>query len=84
VGGELAASLPTVGREGTVQYVGAKTPAAGRCIAKTGTLDYVTNLAGYCRTRDDHMLAFALMFDGPANGTATVLEGKIVGAIAGY
>jgi D-alanyl-D-alanine carboxypeptidase/D-alanyl-D-alanine-endopeptidase (penicillin-binding protein 4) len=83
-GGELAASLPTVGVEGTVQYVGAKTPARGRCIAKTGTLDYVTNLAGYCRARNDHMLAFALMLDGPPNGTATVLEGRMVGAIAGY
>jgi D-alanyl-D-alanine carboxypeptidase/D-alanyl-D-alanine-endopeptidase (penicillin-binding protein 4) len=84
VGGELAASLPTVGVEGTVQYLGAKTPARGRCIAKTGTLDYVTNLAGYCRARDRHMLAFALMLDGPPNGTATVLEGRMIGAIAGY
>ena len=24
-------------------------PAQGNCIAKTGTLDYVTNLAGYCQ-----------------------------------
>ncbi len=84
VGGELAASLPTVGVEGTVQYLGAKTPARGRCIAKTGTLDYVTNLAGYCRARDRHMLAFALMLDGPPNGTATVLESRMIGAIAGY
>jgi D-alanyl-D-alanine carboxypeptidase/D-alanyl-D-alanine-endopeptidase (penicillin-binding protein 4) len=84
VGGELAASLPTVGVEGTVQYLGAKTPARGRCIAKTGTLDFVTNLAGYCRARNHHMLAFALMLDGPPNGTAAVLEGRMVGAIAGY
>jgi D-alanyl-D-alanine carboxypeptidase/D-alanyl-D-alanine-endopeptidase (penicillin-binding protein 4) len=84
VGGELAASLPIVGMEGTVQYMGVKTPARGRCIVKTGTLDYVTNLAGYCRARNNHMLAFALMFDGPGNGTATVLESRMVGAIAGY
>jgi D-alanyl-D-alanine carboxypeptidase/D-alanyl-D-alanine-endopeptidase (penicillin-binding protein 4) len=84
VGGELAASLPTVGVEGTVQYLGAKTPARGRCIAKTGTLNYVTNLAGYCRARNHHMLAFTLMLDGPPNGTATVLEGRMIGAIAGY
>jgi D-alanyl-D-alanine carboxypeptidase/D-alanyl-D-alanine-endopeptidase (penicillin-binding protein 4) len=83
-GGELAASLPTVGVEGTVQFVGAKTPARGRCIAKTGTLDYVTNLAGYCRARSDHMLAFTIMLDGPPNWTSTVLESRMIGAIAGY
>lgn len=83
-GGELAASLPTVGVDGTVEFLGARTPARGRCVAKTGTLDYVTNLAGYCRARDHHTLAFALMLDGPSNWTATVLEGRMVGAIAGY
>lgn len=84
VGRQLAASLPTVGREGTVQGIGLKTPAAGNCIAKTGTLNYVTNLAGYCRARDRHMLAFTLMIDGPDNGSATALESRMVGAIAGY
>ena len=50
VGRGLAASLPTVGINGTVQYIGIKTAARGRCLAKTGTLDGVTNLAGYCRS----------------------------------
>ncbi len=84
VGRELAASLPTVGRNGTVQGIGLKTPAAGRCIAKTGTLDGVTNLAGYCNSRRHHTLAFALFIDGPDNGAATVLESRMVGSIAGY
>jgi hypothetical protein len=30
------------------------------------------------------MLAFALMLDGPPNWTATVLESRMIGAIAGY
>jgi D-alanyl-D-alanine carboxypeptidase/D-alanyl-D-alanine-endopeptidase (penicillin-binding protein 4) len=83
-GRELAAALPTVGREGTVQGIGVKTPAAGNCIAKTGTLDDVTNLAGYCRARDHRMLAFGIFIDGPENGEATALESAMVGAIAGY
>jgi D-alanyl-D-alanine carboxypeptidase/D-alanyl-D-alanine-endopeptidase (penicillin-binding protein 4) len=83
-GGQLAASLPTVGVEGTVQFIGVKTPARDRCIAKTGTLNYVTNLAGYCRGLDNHMLAFALMLDGPPNWSATVLESRMIGAIARY
>lgn len=84
VGRGLAASLPTVGVEGTVQYLGVKTAARRRCIAKTGTLDGVTNLAGYCRTRTGRDVAFALMVDGPANATAIGLESRMIGAIARY
>jgi D-alanyl-D-alanine carboxypeptidase/D-alanyl-D-alanine-endopeptidase (penicillin-binding protein 4) len=84
VGGKLAAALPTVGKEGTVQNIGLKTAAQGRCIAKTGTLDYVTNLAGYCPTKTGRWLAFALFVDGPPNYAAVGLESRMIGAIAGY
>jgi D-alanyl-D-alanine carboxypeptidase/D-alanyl-D-alanine-endopeptidase (penicillin-binding protein 4) len=83
-GRQLVASLPTVGKEGTVRGIGLKTAAVGRCVAKTGTLNYVTNLAGYCRSRGGHTLAFTLMIDGPDNGTAVVLESRMIGAIARY
>ncbi|MGH2867828.1 MAG: D-alanyl-D-alanine carboxypeptidase/D-alanyl-D-alanine-endopeptidase [Solirubrobacteraceae bacterium] len=84
VGGQLAAALPTVGKEGTVQNIGLKTAARGRCIAKTGTLDYVTNLAGYCHTKTGRRLAFALFVDGPPNYAAIVLESRMIGAIGAY
>ena len=84
VGRELVAALPTVGKEGTVRGYGLKSRAVGNCVAKTGTLNYVTNLAGYCRSRGGHTLAFALFIDGPDNGTAATLESKMIGAIAGY
>ena len=84
VGNELSASLPIVGEQGTVQTVGLKTAAVGRCIAKTGTLDDVTNLAGYCHARGGHTLAFGLFIDGPPNWTAITLESDMVGAIARY
>ena len=58
------------GVNGTVQSIGPGTPAQGHCIAKTGTLNNVTNLAGYCTARDHHMLAFAVMIDGPVNWAA--------------
>jgi serine-type D-Ala-D-Ala carboxypeptidase/endopeptidase (penicillin-binding protein 4) len=80
----LSASLPVVGVSGTVQGIAAKTAAQGRCIAKTGTLNYVTNLAGYCTARDGHVLAFALMIDGPGNWTAIQLFDQMVPAIAKY
>jgi serine-type D-Ala-D-Ala carboxypeptidase/endopeptidase (penicillin-binding protein 4) len=80
----LAASLPTVGVNGTVQNIAAHTAAQGRCIAKTGTLNYVTNLAGYCTARDNHVLAFALMLDGPGNWTSIQLLDQMVPALAKY
>ncbi len=84
VGRALVASLPTVGKEGTVRGIGLKTAAVGSCVAKTGTLNYVTNLAGYCHSRGGHTLAFALFADGPDNGTAVLLESRMIGAIARY
>ena len=80
----LAASLPVVGVSGTVHGIAAHTAAQGRCIAKTGTLNYVTNLAGYCTAQNHHVLAFALMIDGPGNWTAIRLFDQIVPAIAKY
>ncbi|MFZ1994148.1 MAG: D-alanyl-D-alanine carboxypeptidase [Solirubrobacteraceae bacterium] len=84
VGRVLVGALPTVGKEGTVRGIGLKTAAVGNCAAKTGTLNYVTNLAGYCRSRSGHTLAFALFVDGPDNGTSVLLESRMIGAIARY
>ena len=51
IGRMLLRRLPVVGVSGTVQTIADKTPAQGRCFAKTGTLNGVTNLAGYCAAR---------------------------------
>jgi serine-type D-Ala-D-Ala carboxypeptidase/endopeptidase (penicillin-binding protein 4) len=84
IGHVLDESLPVVGVSGTVSTIGLRTPAVRQCIAKTGTLNFVTNLAGYCNARDHHRLAFALMIDGPPNWTAEVMLSRMVGAIAKY
>lgn len=83
-GNLLYAALPVVGKQGTVQDIGVRTPAEGRCIAKTGTLNDVTNLAGYCHARGGSLLAFALMIDGPANYQAIPMLSRAVAAIARY
>ncbi len=80
----VLASLPVVGRSGTVAPIAANTAAAGRCSAKTGTLDDVSNLAGICRSRGQQALAFAFFMDGPPNGDALALEGRMVAAVARY
>ena len=67
VGRQLDSAMATVGQDGTVEDIGLGTPAAGNCIAKTGTLDDVTNLAGYCNSRRGQRIVFALMVDGPPN-----------------
>jgi D-alanyl-D-alanine carboxypeptidase/D-alanyl-D-alanine-endopeptidase (penicillin-binding protein 4) len=84
IGRELSAALPVVGVNGTVQRIAPHSVAQGRCAAKTGTLNFVTNLAGYCTTRGHHVLAFALMMDGPLNSTGYQLLGQMVPAIARY
>lgn len=84
LGSSLWRALPTVGVNGTVRTIGVHTPAQGHCVAKTGTLDGVTNLAGYCHASGGHVLAFALFLDGPSNARALALIGKMAGAIAGY
>ncbi len=83
VGRVLSASLPIVGLTGTVRRIALATPAVGRCSAKTGTLNRVTNLAGYCTNRRHHTLAFALLDAGLTEQRALVLEGKMLAAIAG-
>jgi D-alanyl-D-alanine carboxypeptidase/D-alanyl-D-alanine-endopeptidase (penicillin-binding protein 4) len=80
----LRASLPAIGVNGSARRIAVHTGAKGRCGAKTGTLDYVSNLAGYCDSRGGHVLAFALFVDGPSNSRAFVLIGRMVGAIARY
>jgi D-alanyl-D-alanine carboxypeptidase/D-alanyl-D-alanine-endopeptidase (penicillin-binding protein 4) len=84
IGQILRASLPVIGVNGTTRTIAVHTAAQGRCAAKTGTLDYVTNLAGYCDARGGHVLAFALFTDGPSNARAFTLIGKMVAAIARY
>lgn len=83
-GDVLGASLPLVGVYGTARHIGVGTAAQGNCIAKTGTLDGVTNLGGYCHARGRRLLAFALFIDGPSNERGILLLGRLVAAIARY
>jgi D-alanyl-D-alanine carboxypeptidase/D-alanyl-D-alanine-endopeptidase (penicillin-binding protein 4) len=60
-------ALPVAGEDGTLEARMKGTVAAGNLRAKTGTMTNIRSLAGYVRTRDGEMLAFAIMvnnFDG--------------------
>jgi D-alanyl-D-alanine carboxypeptidase/D-alanyl-D-alanine-endopeptidase (penicillin-binding protein 4) len=54
-------SLAIAGETGTLKDEAKGTAAQGACVGKTGTLHDVANLAGYCRARDGHTLAFAFL-----------------------
>jgi serine-type D-Ala-D-Ala carboxypeptidase/endopeptidase (penicillin-binding protein 4) len=83
-GNLLHAALPVVGEQGTVAQIGLHSPAQGHCVAKTGTLNGVTNLAGYCAAKHGSTLAFALMIDGPSNTAAVAMLSQAVASIARY
>lgn len=53
-------SLPVAGRDGTLKFR-FRTAAAGRILAKTGTLTYINSLSGYATTADDEVLAFSII-----------------------
>jgi len=56
--------LPVAGRDGTLATRMQGTPAEDNLRAKTGTMSNIRSLAGYVRTRDGEVLAFALIADG--------------------
>jgi D-alanyl-D-alanine carboxypeptidase/D-alanyl-D-alanine-endopeptidase (penicillin-binding protein 4) len=79
-------SLAVAGQTGTLQGVNRGTFAQGRCRGKTGTLSDVANLAGYCRARDGHTLAFAFLSDGISspNYVHGVTQAAMTNAVANY
>jgi serine-type D-Ala-D-Ala carboxypeptidase/endopeptidase (penicillin-binding protein 4) len=68
-------SLPVAGADGTLKARMKGTAAAGRVLAKTGTLALVNSLAGYVTTSRGERLAFAAVANGqvkPAEAMAAL------------
>jgi D-alanyl-D-alanine carboxypeptidase/D-alanyl-D-alanine-endopeptidase (penicillin-binding protein 4) len=74
IGSVLRGDLAVAGRSGTLAKRMRSTAAAGRCEAKTGTLEGASNLAGYCTSANGHELAFAIFTDGVATSYARTLQ----------
>ena len=77
-------SLPLAGRTGTLRKRMLGTAAHGRCRAKTGTLNGVSALAGYCRARGDRPLVFAVLVNGAGLPTARLAQDRVAAALAAY
>jgi D-alanyl-D-alanine carboxypeptidase/D-alanyl-D-alanine-endopeptidase (penicillin-binding protein 4) len=77
-------SLAVAGKSGTLSDRMRKSPARGRCRAKTGTINGVSNLAGYCTSRTGARLAFAFLMSGVSVYTAHPLQDRMAAALARY
>lgn len=81
---QFTSSLAVAGETGTLQDEMQGTYAQGRCRGKTGTLSDVSNVAGYCRARDGHTLAFALLMNGIDPDYAHPIQERMQVALARY
>jgi serine-type D-Ala-D-Ala carboxypeptidase/endopeptidase (penicillin-binding protein 4) len=79
----LRISLAVAGESGTLSDRMRGTSAQGRCRAKTGTLDGVSNLAGYCTSPSGARTAFAILMSGSV-WTAHPLQNKMAAVLARY
>ena len=77
-------SLPVAGETGTLRHEMNHTFAQGRCRGKTGTLSDVSNVAGYCRARDGHTLAYAVLMNGINPAYAHPIQDRMIVSIAKY
>ena len=60
----LLPSLPIAGEDGTLRKRMRGTSAQGNVKAKTGTVEGVSTLSGYCTTATGHVLCFSIMNQG--------------------
>lgn len=84
LGTTLRGDLAVAGRTGTLSERMRGTPASGRCQAKTGTLNGVSNLAGYCQSAGGDILAFAFFDDGIETGEAHTIQDSMAISLARY
>jgi len=76
-------SLPVAGKEGTLADRMRGTAAEGNCEAKTGTLDGVSALSGYCNA-GGHTIAFSVLHNSADVNAARLAQDRIAAAIARY
>ncbi len=70
-------ALAVAGRTGTLDERMRHSSAQDRCQAKTGTLHDVSALAGFCRTPNGHLLAFAYIENFVYTPYAKELEDRV-------
>jgi D-alanyl-D-alanine carboxypeptidase/D-alanyl-D-alanine-endopeptidase (penicillin-binding protein 4) len=80
-------SLAVAGRSGTLAHRMRGTAARGRCHAKTGTLNGVSALSGYCfqgAEDADHAVVFSLLMNRVDVNRAHVIQDRMAALIARF
>ncbi|HTX46023.1 MAG TPA: D-alanyl-D-alanine carboxypeptidase/D-alanyl-D-alanine-endopeptidase [Solirubrobacteraceae bacterium] len=77
-------SLAVAGESGTLVDEMRGTYAQGRCRGKTGTLEAVSNLVGYCTARDGNLIAFAFLMNDIDPDYAHPIQDQMALALADY
>jgi D-alanyl-D-alanine carboxypeptidase/D-alanyl-D-alanine-endopeptidase (penicillin-binding protein 4) len=80
----FVSSLAVAGESGTLRDEMRGTAAQGRCRGKSGTLNDVSNLVGYCQARDGHTLAFAFMMNSVNPDSVHPVQNKMAVGLANY
>ncbi|MCU4184648.1 D-alanyl-D-alanine carboxypeptidase [Acidiferrimicrobium sp. IK] len=92
-GSALISELPVAGKTGTLSYRMRGTPAVGRVLAKTGTLDDVSALSGFVLASTTAPaptlqlrapVVFSLIMNGVPVSTGIDLGNRVGVALAGY
>lgn len=81
--GAYRGSLAVAGRSGTLASRMRGTAAEGRCQAKTGTIDGVSALSGYCAAGAGRIV-FSILMNGVNVDAARRAQDRMVAAIARY
>jgi D-alanyl-D-alanine carboxypeptidase/D-alanyl-D-alanine-endopeptidase (penicillin-binding protein 4) len=80
----LSASLPVAARSGTLLTRFAGTPAAGKLMAKTGSLEGVVALSGYATDARNESLAFTVLVNDGRDDAARLLVDRVGVTLVGY
>ncbi|WP_205697024.1 D-alanyl-D-alanine carboxypeptidase/D-alanyl-D-alanine-endopeptidase [Conexibacter sp. SYSU D00693] len=84
IAGAWDASLARFGQTGTLAKRLRGTQAARSCRGKTGTINGVSALSGYCTSRDGGLVAFSFLSNGVWPTGAKRVEDRMVRVIANF
>jgi serine-type D-Ala-D-Ala carboxypeptidase/endopeptidase (penicillin-binding protein 4) len=82
IGAVLREHLAIAGHTGTLSERMVHSGASGRCVGKTGTLEGVSNLVGYCQSASGHQIAFAIFTDNIPTESAHTFQDHMTITIA--
>jgi serine-type D-Ala-D-Ala carboxypeptidase/endopeptidase (penicillin-binding protein 4) len=79
-------TLPIAGRDGTLENRMKGTAAEGRALVKTGSMTAARSVAGYVRTADGQLVAFAILANNFDNSSAVInaATDEIIVRLAAY